>query len=73
MGSEDAAREDKLQQLLELWDELRRQGREPRPQELCRNCPELREEMEERIAALKATNWLEKPDNNNNNNHGEVG
>jgi hypothetical protein len=59
---------DKLQQLLELWDDLRTQGREPTVEELCRDCPELREELARRIAALKATNWLEKP--NNNNAHG---
>jgi hypothetical protein len=70
MGNEDAAPEDKLQQLVELWDDLRKQGREPLPEELCQECPELLEELKKRIAALKATNWLEKP-YNNNNDHGE--
>ena len=66
MGSDDTLPKDKLQQLLELWDDLRRQGREPLPEDLCRDDPELLEELKERIAALKATNWLEKPYNNNN-------
>jgi ribosomal protein L29 len=64
MGSEDALREDKLQQLVEQWDDLRKQGPEPLPEELCQECPELLEELRVRITALKATNWLENPHNN---------
>jgi hypothetical protein len=69
MSGENDVPNDKLQQLLELWDDLRKQGREPAAEELCQDCPELLEELRQRIAALKATNWLEKP-YNNNNNHG---
>jgi len=65
MGNEDAAPEDRLQQLVELWDDLRKQGREPRPEDLCKDCPELLQELRQRIAALKATNWLDHPYNNN--------
>ncbi|MGO8744690.1 MAG: hypothetical protein ACLQNE_01750 [Thermoguttaceae bacterium] len=68
MSREDSEPNDRLQQLLELWDDLRKQGREPTVEELCQNDPELCEELRQRIAALKATNWLEKPYNNNNNN-----
>jgi hypothetical protein len=70
MGNDDAAPGDKLQRLLELWDDMRDQGREPTAEELCADCPELLDELKQRIAALKATNWLEKP-HNNNNVHGQ--
>jgi hypothetical protein len=66
MSSENDLPIDRLQQLLELWDDLRKQGREPSPEELCQNDPELLDEVRKRIEALKATNWLEKPFNNNN-------
>ena len=71
MGSEDALPEDKLQRLLEQWDDLRKLGREPLAEELCQDCPELLEALRERIAALNATNSLEKPYNNDNNVDGE--
>ena len=66
MSRENDLPDDKLQQLLELWDDLRKQGREPTAAELCQDCPELLDELDRRIAALKATNWLEKPYHNNN-------
>jgi hypothetical protein len=62
MSSEDASSEEQLQQLLERWDDLRRQGREPTVEELCGDCPAFRDELQRRIAALRATNWLEKPE-----------
>ena len=67
MSRENDLPNDRLHQLLELWDDLRKQGREPSPEELCQNDPELLDELRKRIDALKATNWLEKPFNNNNN------
>jgi hypothetical protein len=69
MSSENPEPNDRLQQLLEQWDDLRKQGREPTAEELCQNDPELLDELRQRIVALKATNWLEKPFNNNNNTH----
>lgn len=71
MSSEHSPPGDKLQQLLERWDDLRKQGHEPTPEELCQDCPELLMELKLRIAALKATNWLEKPYNNNNHIPGQ--
>ena len=66
MSPEKDLPDDRLQQLLELWDDLRKQGREPSPEELCENDPHLLDEVRKRITALKATNWLEKPFNDNN-------
>ena len=56
---------DKIQGLLERWDDLRKQGKELSAEELCEDCPELIDEARNRIKALKATNWLEKPSENN--------
>ena len=67
MSGENSLPNDRLQQLLELWDDLRKQGCEPSPEELCGSDPELLDEVRKRIEALKATNWLEKPFNNDNN------
>ena len=60
--------EDTILELMEKWDDLRKQGEELSAEELCKDCPELTEELRKRIEALKATNWLEKPTENNNNN-----
>ena len=65
MSSENDLPNDKVQQMLELWDDLRKQGREPSPEELSRNDPEVLDDLRKRIDALKATNWLEKPFDNN--------
>ena len=61
MNDENELPDDRLHQLLELWDDLRKQGLEPSPEELCQNDPQLLEELRKRIDAIKATNWLEKP------------
>lgn len=53
--------EDRLADLLVRWEERREQGQEVSAQELCRDCPELAQELDRRITALKATAWLDKP------------
>jgi len=45
---------DRISELLLHWEELREQGQEPAAVDLCRDCPELRPEVERRIEALKA-------------------
>jgi serine/threonine protein kinase len=42
-----------LEELLLRWEELREQGREATPEELCRDCPELRPLLEERVRLLR--------------------
>jgi hypothetical protein len=59
--------EDRIQELLEKWDDLRKLGQELSAEELCQDCPELLDEVRKRIEALKATNWLDKPLENGNN------
>lgn len=54
--------EELLTELLLQWEELYERGQDSSPEELCRDCPHLIEELRERIAAMKATNWLNDPD-----------
>jgi serine/threonine protein kinase len=54
--------EELLAELLIQWEELYERGQDSSPQELCRDCPHLIKELERRIAAMKATNWLNDPD-----------
>jgi eukaryotic-like serine/threonine-protein kinase len=54
--------EELLAELLLQWEELYERGQDSSPQELCRGCPHLIEELGKRIAAMKATNWLNNPD-----------
>lgn len=53
--------ENRLFDLLDEWAHLRQQGKEALVEELCRDCPELVHELQRRISVLKATDWLEKP------------
>ena len=45
--------DDRLIDLLEQWEEGRRQGREPTPEELCPDDDHLRQELSRRIAGLR--------------------
>lgn len=50
-----------LLDLLMRWEELRNRGHAISAGDLCRDCPQLRDELSKRIEALEATAWLEKP------------
>lgn len=52
--------EDKLFDLLDEWALLHKQGKDVLVQELCRDCPELVDELEHRVSVLKATDWLDQ-------------
>lgn len=53
--------EDRLFDLLDQWALLHKQGKDVLVHELCRDCPELVDELERRIATLRATDWLDQP------------
>lgn len=53
--------DDRIAELLEKWEEAADQGEELSVEELCRECPELIEELRWRITALKRTSWTKKP------------
>lgn len=53
--------DDRIAELLEKWEEAADQGEELSAEELCRDCPELVEELRWRITALKRTSWTKKP------------
>jgi WD40 repeat protein/predicted Ser/Thr protein kinase len=46
--------EEQLADLLLRWEELQQQGQTVAPEELCRTCPELLEELRRRVQALEA-------------------
>lgn len=58
MTNED---EELLAELLLRWDELREQGQDVSSIELCQGCPHLVDELERRICALKASDWMDRP------------
>jgi serine/threonine protein kinase len=53
--------EELLAELLLKWEELYEGGQDSSPELLCQDCPHLIEELRARIAAMKATNWLNNP------------
>ena len=53
--------EELLGDLLLQWEELKQRGQDTPASELAKDHPELIEELANRIEALKATEWLDKP------------
>jgi serine/threonine protein kinase len=53
--------DERIEQLLDWWEELNEQGRRISPEELCRDCPELVETVRRQLRILQATHWLEEP------------
>lgn len=49
----------RLEELLDRWEELRENGKDAAPEELCQDCPKTREELRKRIDRLKRMDWLE--------------
>ncbi len=54
--------DSKIDDLLVEWEQQRRNGSTADPAELCREYPELLDELRRRIEVLKATDWLFEPD-----------
>ena len=52
--------DDRIADLLIEWEEMLEQGQKVSAEQLCQDCPQLIEEMEKRIEALRATAWLLK-------------
>jgi serine/threonine protein kinase len=55
------ATHERIHELLEQWGDLRKGGKDVTAEELCRDCPDLTEQLRKRIKALKATEWMELP------------
>jgi len=55
------SRQATVEELLARWDELREQGQEVRPEQLCADNPELLEELQAQIQKLRAMDWLDAP------------
>jgi serine/threonine-protein kinase len=57
------SRQEKVEELLARWDELREQGQEVSAEELASDFPELLDELEAQVQRLKAMDWLDRPVN----------
>jgi Protein kinase domain len=57
--------DERLWDILADWEGRYRQGEDIPAEELCRDCPELLDELKGHIHALKGMNWLLKPDPEN--------
>jgi serine/threonine-protein kinase len=55
------SREEKVEELLARWDELREQGQEVSAEELAADSPELLDDLKGQIQRLKAMDWLDGP------------
>jgi hypothetical protein len=51
---------DRLEELLDAWEESVAQGQQPDAGSLCKDCPELLPEFLQLLAQLRKTAWLEK-------------
>jgi tetratricopeptide (TPR) repeat protein len=51
-GKSAVTDEERLEELLDLWEETREDGSRPIPEEFCRDCPELLEEFRRRLRLL---------------------
>ena len=50
--------QEKLDDLLDKWEEAQERGQELSASDLCHDCPELEAEVRARIRILKATEWM---------------
>jgi serine/threonine protein kinase/tetratricopeptide (TPR) repeat protein len=50
--------QEQVRELILIWQEKMARGQEPALEELCRDCPELKAEVEKRIAFLRGMNRL---------------
>ena len=53
--------EDRLNSLLSIWQEQQSRGRDLKAADLCRDCPELAEALDQRIQVLRQMNALVQP------------
>lgn len=51
---------DRLEALLDVWEESRAKGESSDPEQLCVDCPELLPEFTRLLTQLRKTDWLEK-------------
>jgi formylglycine-generating enzyme required for sulfatase activity len=54
--------QERLEDLLDRWEELSEAGSPMTARDLCRDCPELLGEVERRVRALEGMAWLSEPD-----------
>ena len=58
MNTPDLDTGTRVEQLVEIWENARSKGRDLPVEELCRDCPELIDEVRQRIQCLGSIAWL---------------
>ena len=53
--------EEQFRQLVDRWEELHQQGRDPSVEELCSDQPQLADRLRKWVRMLQATDWLCQP------------
>ncbi len=53
--------EEQFRQLVDRWEELHQQGRDPSVEKLCREQPQLADRLRKWVAMPQATDWLCQP------------
>lgn len=53
--------DQRLEELLDRWEQSREQGHDISPETLCRDCPELLPQVRRKLRALRGMSWLEQP------------
>lgn len=53
--------EERLADLLIQWEEILEQGRDVSAADLCKDCPQLIEELSRRLQAMRGTSWMDRP------------
>jgi eukaryotic-like serine/threonine-protein kinase len=54
-------RREELLDLIVRWEEAKARGEPLAPEELCRDCPELRDELHDQLRKLEQVDWLNEP------------
>ena len=62
MESSGMSDQQQLEILLDRWEEAQSRGHEPSLSELCRDYPELEQELSRRVRAMKGTGWMFEPE-----------
>jgi hypothetical protein len=61
MDTNQTQSDEPLWDALARWEQLYQEGQDVPAEELCRDCPDLLDHLQARIAMLKRTAWMTKP------------
>lgn len=65
--------DDQFRELLDRWEDLRNEGKDPTAEDLCCDLPQLTERMRDWMRVLKASDWMCRADDVADETIGEAG